>query len=89
MFEWHFEGKCYLAFQINEGTLWAFLTRASRATKMTTLVEQITVRIVQIMIQATDLAQILFGGNNTRKKRGPRKILIWPPFFKMAAMGYL
>ena len=27
------------------------------------IVEQITVRIVQIMIQATDLAQILYGGH--------------------------
>ena len=52
------------------------------------IVEQITVRIVQIMIQATDLAQILYGGHYSRKKRGPRKISIWPPFFKMAAMGY-
>ena len=41
------------------------------------------------MIQATDLAQILNGGHYSRKKRGPRKILIWPPFFKMAAMGIL
>ena len=52
------------------------------------VVEQITVRIVQIMIQATDLAQILYGGHSSRKKRGPRKISIWPPFCKMAAMGY-
>ena len=37
------------------------------------LAEQITVRIVQIMIQATDLAQILYGGHYSRKKRGPRK----------------
>ena len=29
--------------------------------------EQITVRIVQIMIQATDLAQILYGGHYSRK----------------------
>ena len=50
--------------------------------------EQITVRIVQIMIQATDLAQILYGGHYSRKKRGPRKISIWPPFSKMAAMEY-
>ena len=53
-----------------------------------TVVEQITVRIVKIMIQATDLAQILYGGHYSRKERGPRKISIWPPFFKMAAMGY-
>ena len=53
------------------------------------LAEQITVRIVQIMIQATDLAQILYGGHYSRKKRGPRKISIWPPFSKMAALGYL
>ena len=53
------------------------------------IAEQITVRIVQIMIQATDLAQILYGGHNSRKKRGPRKISIWPPFSKMAAIGYL
>ena len=52
------------------------------------VVEQITVRIVQIMIQATDLAQIFYGGHYSRKKRGPRKISIWPPFFKMAAVGY-
>ena len=52
------------------------------------VVEQITVRIFQIMIQATDLAQILYMGQPSRKKRGPRKISIWPPFFKMAAMGY-
>ena len=45
-------------------------------------------RIVQIMIQATDLAQILYRGHPLRKKRGPRKISIWPPFSKMAAMGY-
>ena len=30
--------------------------------------EQITERIVQIMIQATDLAQILYGGHFSRKK---------------------
>ena len=52
------------------------------------IAEQIIVRIVQIMIQATDLAQILYGGHYLRKKRGPRKISIWPPFSKMAAMGY-
>ena len=55
------------------------------------LVEQIIAydrRIVQIMIQATDLAQILYRGHPSRKKRGPRKISIWPPFSKMAAMGY-
>ena len=50
--------------------------------------EQITVTIVQIVIQATDLAQILYGGHFSRKKRGPRKISIWPPFSKMADMGY-
>ena len=44
------------------------------------LAEQITVRIVQIMIQATDLAQILYGGHFSRKIRGPRK------FFNMAAI---
>ena len=43
---------------------------------------------LQIMIQATHLAQILYGGHYSRKKRGPRKISIWPPFSKMAAMGY-
>ena len=55
------------------------------------IVEQIIAygrRIVQIMIQATDLAQILYRGHPSRKKRGPRKISIWPPFSKMAAMGY-
>ena len=31
------------------------------------IAEQITVRIVQIMIQATDLAQILYGGHCSRK----------------------
>ena len=45
-------------------------------------------RIVQIMIQATDLAQILYGGHPLRKKRGPRKTSISPPFSNMAAMGY-
>ena len=56
-----------------------------------TVVQQIIAygrRIVQIMIQATDLAQILYRGHPSRKKRGPRKISIWPPFSKMAAMGY-
>ena len=55
------------------------------------IVEQIIAyvrRIVQIMIQATDLAQILYRGHPSRKKRGPRKISIWLPFSKMAAMGY-
>ena len=55
------------------------------------LVEQIIAygrRIVQIMIQATDLAHILYKDQPSRKKRGPRKISIWPPFSKMAAMGY-
>ena len=55
------------------------------------VVEQIIAyvrRIVQIMIQATDLAQILYRGLSSRKKRGPRKISIWPPFSKMAATGY-
>ena len=55
------------------------------------VVEQIIAyvrRIVQIMIQATDLAQILYRGHPSRKKRGPRKISIWLPFFNMAAMGY-
>ena len=55
------------------------------------LVEQIIAyvrRIVQIMIQATDLVQILYRGHSSRKKRGPCKIPIWPPFSKMAAMGY-
>ena len=55
------------------------------------IVEQIIAyvrRIVQIMIQATDLAQILYRGHSSRKKRGPRKISIWPPFSKMAATGY-
>ena len=33
-----------------------------------TLEEQITVRIVQTMIQATDLAHILYGGHYSRKK---------------------
>ena len=32
------------------------------------LAEQITVRIVQIMRQATDLAQISYGGHYSRKK---------------------
>ena len=45
-------------------------------------------RIVQIMIQATDLAQILYRGHPARKKRGPRKISIRRPFSNMAAMGY-
>ena len=40
------------------------------------------------MIQATDLAQILYRGQPSRKKRGPCKISIWRPFSKMAAMGY-
>ena len=40
------------------------------------------------MIQATDLAQILYRGHPSRKKRGPRKISMWPPFSNMAAMGY-
>ena len=55
------------------------------------IVEQIIAyvrRIVQIMIQATDLVQILYRGQSSRKKRGPRKISIWPPFSKMAAIGY-
>ena len=52
------------------------------------IAEQITVRIVQIMMQATDLAQILYGGHFSRKESGPRKISIWPPFSKMAAMGF-
>ena len=55
------------------------------------IVEQIIAygrRIVQIMIQATDLAQILYRGHPSRKKRRPRKISIWPPFSKMATMGY-
>ena len=45
-------------------------------------------RIVQIIIQATDLVQILYRGRASRKKRGPRKISIWPPFSNMTAMGY-
>ena len=45
-------------------------------------------RIVQIMIQATDLAQILYRGHSSRKNRRPHKISIWQPFSKMAAMGY-
>ena len=45
-------------------------------------------KIVQIMIQATELAQILYRGHPLRKKSGPRKISIWPPFSNMAAMGY-
>ena len=40
------------------------------------------------MIQATDLAQELYRGHPSRKKRGPRKISIWPPFSNMAAMSY-
>ena len=55
------------------------------------IVEQIIAyvrRIVQIMIQATDLVQIIYRGHPSRKKRGPRKISIWPPFSNMAAMGY-
>ena len=55
------------------------------------IVEQIIAyvrRIVQIMIQTTDLAQILYKGHPSRKKRGPRKISIWPPFSNMAATGY-
>ena len=55
------------------------------------LVEQITAylrTIVQIMIQASDLAQILYRGHLSGKKRGPRKISIWRPFSKMAAMVY-
>ena len=60
-------------------------------TKTVQIVEQIIAyvgRIVQIMIQATDLAQILYRGHPSRKKRGPRKISKWPPFSKMAATGY-
>ena len=60
-------------------------------TPLVAVVEQIIAygrRIVQIMIQATDLAQLLYRGHPSRKKRGPRKISIWPPFSKMAAMGY-
>ena len=60
-------------------------------THLDTVVEQIIAyvrRIVQIMIPATDLAQILYRGHPLRKKRGPRKISIWPPFSNMAAMGY-
>ena len=45
-------------------------------------------RIVQILIQATNLTQILYGGQPSRQKRGPRKISIWPPFSKMATKGY-
>ena len=55
------------------------------------LVEQIIAyvrRIVQIMIQATDSVQILYRGRSSRKKRGPRKMSIWPPFSNMAGMGY-
>ena len=55
------------------------------------IVEQIIAyvrTIVQIMIQATDFAQILYRGHPSRKKRGPRKISIWPPFSHMAAMDY-
>ena len=55
------------------------------------LVEQITAylrTIVQIMIQASDLAQILYRGHLAGNKRGPRKISIWRPFSKMAAMVY-
>ena len=55
------------------------------------LVEQIIAyvrRIVQIMIQATDLAHILYRVHPLRKKRGPRKISIWPPFSNMVATGY-
>ena len=44
--------------------------------------------IVQIMIQATYLIQIIYKGHPSRKKHGPRKISIWPPFSNMAAMGY-
>ena len=48
--------------------------------------EQITVRIVQIMIQATDLAQILYGGHYSRKNAGHAKFQYgrhfprWPPW---------
>ena len=59
--------------------------------KSSALVEQIIAyvrRIIQIMIQATDLAQILYRGHLSRKKRGPRKISIWPPFSEMTAIGY-
>ena len=55
------------------------------------LVEQIIAygrRIVQIMKQATDLAHILYRGQPSRKKCGPRKISIWLPFSQMAAIGY-
>ena len=55
------------------------------------LVEQIIAyvrRIVQMVIQATDLVQILYRGHPLRKKRGPRKISIWPPFSNMAVKGY-
>ena len=55
------------------------------------IVEQIIAyvrRIVQIMTQATDLEQILYRGNPSRKKRGLHKISIWPPFSNMAATGY-
>ena len=50
--------------------------------------EQIAVRIVQIMIQSTNLAQLLYMGHSPRNKCGPHQISIWPPFSKMAAMGY-
>ena len=63
---------------VHEGPIW--LT--------TNIAEQITVRIVQIMIQATGLAQELYGGHSLRKKRGPCRIAIWPPFSEMAAMGH-
>ena len=46
-------------------------------------------RIVQIIMQATDSAQILYWGHPPRtKKRGPRKISIWPLISNMVAMGY-
>ena len=39
-------------------------------------------------IIAYDLAQILYRGHSSRKKRGPGKISIWLPFSNMAAIGY-
>ena len=55
------------------------------------IVEQIIAfirRTVEILIQATNLTQILYGGQPSRQKRGPRKISIWPPFSNVAAKGY-
>ena len=80
-------GKNVVIMNISQ-IVWCCTVPLSMSTSRLHLAEQITVRIVQIMIQATDLAQILYGGHFSRKNCGPRKISIWPPFSKMAAMGY-